>query len=56
MSGISCTRSTMPSGIGEEHQVIVRAGEQMLKSLSSAVSPSRVAMPITPLPPRRWAR
>jgi hypothetical protein len=49
-----------PAGVGEEHQVIVRAGgEQVLDEiggLPSAGVVSRVVMPMTPLPPRRWAR
>ena len=48
------------AGVREEHQVIVRAGgEQMLDEIvlrPRSVAPSRVVMPMTPLPPRRWAR
>ena len=47
------------AGVGEKHQVIVRAGgEEVLDEILVllGVPPSRVAMPMTPLPPRRWAR
>jgi hypothetical protein len=48
------------AGVGEEHEVIVRAGgEEMLDEilvLARCGGGSRVAMPMTPLPPRRWAR
>jgi hypothetical protein len=43
----------------KEHQVIMRAGgEQMLDEILvlASVAPSRVVMPMTPLPPRRCAR
>ncbi len=47
-------------GVGEEHQVIVRAGgEEMLDEIRLLAFHGRlsmVTMPITPLPPRRWAR
>ena len=49
-----------PARVREEHQVIVRARrEQVLDKVSLFPfhgDVSRVVMPITPLPPRRWAR